>query len=172
MPAHTHPPEPTASRPTMPRAYGIQASNMGQGLLPWRWAADLLRRSRGYWLATTRPEGRPHVAVVWGVWRDDGFWFATSPASRKGRNLAANAQCVVCPEQTAEAVIVEGLAAPEMDPVVVTQFGTAYAAKYGEEIDLAIFQVYHLSPVVAFATISDADEFPATATRWHFAHGG
>ena len=38
--------------------YGIEPSP--DGMLPWSWAAERLARSRNYWVATTRPNGRPH----------------------------------------------------------------------------------------------------------------
>jgi PPOX class probable F420-dependent enzyme len=161
--------EPEASRPSMPPPYGIQAVTEGQGVLPWAWAQERLAHARGYWLATTRPDGRPHVAVVWGVWLRDRYYFATSVASRKGRNLAANPRCVVCPEDTAEAALVEGIAEVVSDRAAVERFSAAYAAKYGEEIDTLLFQVYRVRPVVVFATLSDAEQFPTTATRWRFA---
>lgn len=160
--------EPEASRPALPSQYGILDAAEGRGLLPWVWAAERLERSRGYWLATTQPNGAPHMAVIWGVWMRDRFYFATFPSSRKARNLAANPRCVVCPENADEAVIVEGVAEKVSDPTVVEQFAEAYAAKYQEEIDTGQFPVYSIRPLVAFATISDAVEYPATATRWRF----
>jgi general stress protein 26 len=130
---------------------------------------ERLAMARSYWLATTRPDGRPHVAVVWGVWLSNRYYFTTSVASRKGRNLAANPHCVVCPEDTAEAVILEGIAEAVTDRASLERFSAAYAAKYAEEIDTDLFQVYRVQPVVAFATLSDAERFPTTATRWRFA---
>jgi PPOX class probable F420-dependent enzyme len=152
----------------MPAPYGIRAATEGEGLLPWGWAAERLAQSRDYWLATSRPDGRPHVAVIWGVWLHDHFFFETSPASRKGRNLAANPRCVVCLERADEAVTLEGVAEVVDDPAVVAHFATAYAAKYREEIDTDHFSVYRIRPVVAFATISDAARYSGTATRWRF----
>jgi nitroimidazol reductase NimA-like FMN-containing flavoprotein (pyridoxamine 5'-phosphate oxidase superfamily) len=166
--AHDKRAAPAASRPSMPPPYGLLGPTEGQGLLPWTWASERLARSRGYWLATSRPDRRPHVAVVWGVWLQDTFYFATSSASRKARNLAANPSCVVCPEQADEAVIVEGVAAEVMDTVLLQQFQDAYAAKYQEAIDTAQFSLYGVRPRVAFAFISDAVAFPRTATRWQF----
>ena len=160
--------EPEASRPSMPPEYGILGPKQGKGLLPWSWATDRLARSRGYWLATTRPDGRPHMAVVWGVWLHDRFYFFTSTDSRKARNLAANPCCVVCPEATDEAVIVEGVAEGVMDPAVIGQCRDAYEAKYHEEIDTDRFTIYGVRPRVAFGSISDAVDWPGTATRWRF----
>ncbi|UQT57067.1 pyridoxamine 5'-phosphate oxidase family protein [Streptomyces durmitorensis] len=48
---------------------------LGPGeLLPWAWAAQRLTAARTYWIATTRPDGRPHTRPVWGVWLEDGLW--------------------------------------------------------------------------------------------------
>src|SRR5579872_5501079 len=101
---------PEVSRPALPAQYGILGAVEGRGLLPWTGATERLAKSRGYWLATTKPGGAPHMAVIWGIWLHDRFYFASMPSSRKGRNLAANPQCAVCPESADEAVIVEGVA--------------------------------------------------------------
>jgi len=39
--------------------YGLPAADKGKGLLPWEWAVERLTESHNYWVATTRPEGRP-----------------------------------------------------------------------------------------------------------------
>ncbi len=160
--------EPAASRPSLPPQYGLLGPTEGQGLLPWTWATERLARSRGYWLTTTRPDGRPHVTVVWGIWLHDVFSFGTIAGSRKARNLVANPNCVVCPDQTDEAVILEGVAEQVIDPMQRNQFHAAYATKYQEELDLGQFLIYAVRPCVAFAFISDAIAYPRTATRWTF----
>lgn len=164
MPDH----EPEASRPRMPAGYGIAEAAEGKGLLPWHWAAERLAPSRCYWIATTRPDGRPHLALIWGVWLDDVFYFSTDTGSRKGRNLAANAACAVSAERTDEAVIVEGSASRVTDPAKLAAFRRAYEAKYGEEIDTTQFPVYEVDPRVAFGFVSDPEDWPQTATRWRF----
>lgn len=163
--------QPESSRPALPAEYGIQGADEGKGLLPWAWATDRLARSRGYWLATTKPSGAPHLVVIWGVWQDDQFFFATSANSRKAHNIEANPRCVVCPDSTEEAVIVEGMAARVSSPEMVERFAEAYAAKYAEETDTNQFAVYSIRPQVVFATISDAADYPGTATRWRFPEG-
>jgi general stress protein 26 len=70
--------------------YGLAPAEGGDGLLPWSWAARHLERARHYWVATSRPDGSPHLAAVWGLWHDDAFHFSTGGRSRKARNLAAN----------------------------------------------------------------------------------
>ena len=34
-------------------------------LLPWSWAAERLTGARNYWVATVRPDGRPHCRPLW-----------------------------------------------------------------------------------------------------------
>jgi hypothetical protein len=43
--------------------YGTLGPEEGTGLLPWSWTVERLAGSRNYWLATVRPDGRPHVRV-------------------------------------------------------------------------------------------------------------
>ena len=102
----------TARRPEASRlhapGYGLPAAS--KGLLPWTWAEQRLKRSHNYWITTVKPNGAPHTMVVWGLWQDGQFVFSTGSKSRKARNLAQNAACVVCTEDANEAVIVEGTA--------------------------------------------------------------
>ncbi len=59
--------------PLMP-GYGISDANSGKGLLEWSWATERLMKAHNYWLATTRPDGRPHCMPVWGIWLEDGLF--------------------------------------------------------------------------------------------------
>jgi nitroimidazol reductase NimA-like FMN-containing flavoprotein (pyridoxamine 5'-phosphate oxidase superfamily) len=82
-------------------------SNPGNGRLDARYsdptaeamplddASGMLARAPLYWLSTVRPDGRPHVTPIMGVWRDGGVCFCTGPEERKNRNLAGNPECVV-----------------------------------------------------------------------------
>ena len=60
-------PRPVASRPFLP-GYGVLPSDEGSGLLPWEWAEERLTASEHYWCATVRPDGRPHLMPIWGLW--------------------------------------------------------------------------------------------------------
>jgi len=68
--------------------YGFPKGN--QGLLPWRWAEERLKKSHNYWIRTVKPEGSPHTMVVWGLCLEGEFLFSTGRRSRKARNLARN----------------------------------------------------------------------------------
>lgn len=160
--------EPKASRPSMPPEYGVQDPTQGEGLLPWSWAAERLSRSHGHWIATVFPDGGPHLMLVWGVWRNDRFWFATSRGSRKARNLAGNPRCTVCTERADEAVIVEGVAEEVIDPTEIQAFRESYREKYAEDVDTKLFPVFVVRPRLAFGFVSTPQDWAATATRWRF----
>src|SRR3712207_802185 len=108
--------EPEAQRPHMP-GYGIHPA--ADGLLDWSQVTAQLEQARNYWVATTRPDGRPHAAPVWGVWLDGAFYFGTGRTSVKGRNLAANPALTVHLESGDDAVILEGVAEPVTDPALL-----------------------------------------------------
>src|ERR1700731_1334237 len=93
---------PQATRPYIP-GYGLPKSK--KGLLQWKWAEERLKKSRQYWIATTRPDGRPHVMVIWALWMDDLLYFSTGSNSRKVQNLANKRHCTICSDKADQAVI-------------------------------------------------------------------
>lgn len=97
--------------------------------------ADRLQRDRNIWLATVRPDGRPHLAPVWFVFVDGAFWVGTGAASVKVRNLATNAAATVSLEDGNAPVVAEctGWVHPRPYPPAVVE---AFASKY--EWDLAV----------------------------------
>jgi nitroimidazol reductase NimA-like FMN-containing flavoprotein (pyridoxamine 5'-phosphate oxidase superfamily) len=162
--------EPRASRPEIP-GYGLPKTR--KGLLPWRWALDRLGKSQQYWVATVRPDGRPHVMPVWGLWLDGTFCFSTGSKSRKARNLGKNSHCVVCNENSAEAVVVEGTAKPLRDVSVIRSFLRLYERKYKYDMSgmaqgmLELKEpVFAVHPHTAFGLYEK--KFAETATRWQF----
>ena len=155
--------EPRATRPYMP-GYGISTTK--KSMLPWKWAEDRLRKSRQYWMVTVRPDGRPHVMPVWGLWRDDGFYFSTGGRSRKARNLAVNPNCIVCNEDAEQGVIVEGRASVWRDEARLEDFAREYQKKYKWDIRGMKEPLYRVTPRVVFGLYEK--KFPTTATRWLF----
>lgn len=162
-------PEPVASRPDMPE-YGLLPPGEGGGLLPWSWGRQRLVTSHNYWLSTAGPEGAPHAAAVWGVWRQDELWCSTAGSSRKARNLAGDPRCVVTTESAAEAVIVHGVARAVAAHDVPGEVYDAYAGKYATALDPALGVIVAVTPRVAFGFVESGDEqsFVGTATRWTF----
>jgi hypothetical protein len=110
--------------------------------------------------------------VVWGMWQDGRFWFSTGSQSRKARNLAENPKCIVCTENAAEAVIVEGIA--EIAEVAARKkLLPAYERKY--KFDLSTMKddilsmkepVFAVRPRVVFAMWEK--HFQSKSTRWKF----
>lgn len=150
-------------RPQMPAGYGIPKTT--DGLLPWSYAEQRLAESRNYWIATTRPDGRPHVMPVWGVWLQGALYLGTDRASRKSRNLSRNPAVVVHLESGDEAVIVEGTVSEQPASQEVDE---AYQAKYKMRLTEAPgdLVVYEVKPKVVFG-FRERD-FPKSATRWTF----
>src|ERR1700722_9014538 len=61
----------------------------------WSRARTELANAKVYWLTTVRPDGRPHVTPLLGVWFDGGLYFCTGPDERKAKNLAENLHCAL-----------------------------------------------------------------------------
>lgn len=144
-----------------------------KGLLPWKWAEDRLKKSRQYWIATTRPDGRPHVMVVWALWLHGRLYFSTGRTSRKAQNLAKNPNCTMCTERADEAVILEGAVETERDVEFIREFIRLYEKKYkwklgemAEELLSLKDPVFFLRPRVGFGFWEK--KFASTATRWLF----
>jgi hypothetical protein len=156
--------EPEATRPTVP---GYDFSATKKGLLRWKWAADRLKKSRQYWIATTRPNGAPHLMIVWGVWFEESFWFSTGATSRKARNFYANPKCVIGTDNAAEAVILEGTVEVfDAQQAAFEKFAAAYAKKYDWNVRDMAQHVYRFRPSVGFGLFEK--KFDQTATRWMF----
>ncbi len=161
---------PKVTRPNIP-GYGVPKSK--KGLLPWKWAEDRLKKSRQFWIATTRPDGRPHVMVIWALWFDGALYFATGSTSVKAKNLSGNPHCTICTENAAEAVIIEGTTETEKDVAKIREFLKVYEKKYkfdmsGMEDDMSDLKepIFFLRPKVAFGLVEKT--FTKSATRWIF----
>lgn len=117
--------EPIPGRPGFSSSYGISADP--EGMLPWSWAEERLLAARNYWVSSTRENGAPHAAPVWGLWIDDGVVFGTSRRSRKAENLERDPRAVVHLESGDEVVLLEG----EVETIVLDdRLAEAYEAKY------------------------------------------
>ncbi|HZS72271.1 MAG TPA: pyridoxamine 5'-phosphate oxidase family protein [Candidatus Acidoferrum sp.] len=164
------PSKPKASRPHMP-GYGLLETK--KGLLPWKWAEERLRKSHNFWIATVRRDGRPHMMVIWGLWLGGAIYFSTGSESRKAKNLAGNAQCVMGTEKAHEAVVVEGTAERVTNEALLKKILRLYERKYrfdmrGFEKDILALKepIFALRPRVAFGL--DEKRYQASATRWEF----
>jgi pimeloyl-ACP methyl ester carboxylesterase len=146
----------------------------------WAEAASRLAAAHEYWLATARPDGRPHLVPVLAVWVDGTLHFAAGPSTRKGRNLARDARCVLSARQHELDLVVEGVATRVVDEAALRRVADEYAAKYAWPVtvrDAAFdaegapsagpppYHIYELKPAVAFGFPTDEMFSP---TRWEF----
>ena len=156
--------DPRASRPQAPASYGFSRS---PATLPWSGAIERLERARNYWLATTRPDGRPHVTPLWGVWVNGALYLDGLPTTRWARNIAANPAAAVHLESGDDALILEGVVDDGVtDAETSERIVRAWDAKYGRlhprPADDGIFR---FRPRAARAW---SDPSLGDGTRWQF----
>lgn len=157
--------EPTAGRPQAPPNYGFGKNSAR--MLPWSHAVERLERARYYWIATTRPDGRPHVTPLWGVWVDDALYCDGLPTTHWARNLTANPSVTVHLDNGDDVVILEGVVEDlSTDTELGARIVEAWKAKYGRlEPDPAGSGILRLRPRSARAWSSESLE---DGTRWSF----
>jgi uncharacterized membrane protein YoaK (UPF0700 family)/general stress protein 26 len=165
----------------------LGAAFSSQDAVPAEWERGRgdLRDAQVYWLTTVRPDGRPHVTPLLGVWLDGALYFCTGPAERKAKNLARNPQCVLTTgrnELDGLDLVVEGEAAKVGDEAELRSVAGTYESKYGrhftapegtwfglgDAIRGGEVLVYRVAPSTAFG-FGKGGRF--SQTRWRFRSG-
>ena len=147
----------------LPEEYGA-----GSRTLSWPGVRTRLEQATQYWLATTRPDGRPHVVPVDGLWVDDVWYFGGSREAIHQRNLRTHPEVVVHLPDPMAAVIVEGRAAWRIPALAdAKRLAADSKAKYGYAPPAATYTagIWALAPrrVLAWTSIPD------DPTRFEFA---
>jgi nitroimidazol reductase NimA-like FMN-containing flavoprotein (pyridoxamine 5'-phosphate oxidase superfamily) len=134
----------------------------------------------GMWLATTNPDGRPHVNGIGAVWLDDRFYFTSRLDTRKSRNLASNPACSIALELPDIDLVVDGTAAVVDDEATLERLAALFREQGWPATvkDGAITAEYsapsagpppwHLYVVTPNTTYGVATEEPYGAMRWRF----
>jgi general stress protein 26 len=164
MAAAGDPSEPVRrSRPYAP-GYGIPSHS--RGMISWDHVQERMAAAGNYWVATVRPDGRPHATPVWGLWVDRAFYFGAGQRTRKWRNLSQNPNVAVHLESGEDVVILEGVAevVTDPDPRLVERLFASSKAKYGMG-SRDVVGSYVVRPRVVFAWSAGS---PSTYTRWVF----
>ena len=94
--------------------------------------AERLRAEEILWLASVRPDGRPHLVPVWFLWEGETILLFSKPENQKIRNLRQNPAVSVSLDNSDhgdDVTILEGIAAVIDDPAITATL-PAYAAKY------------------------------------------
>lgn len=148
----------------------------------WRQARRELQDAEVYWLSTVRPEGRPHVTPLLGIWLDGALYFSTGPDERKAKNLAGNPRCILttgCNKLDGLDLVVEGQAAKVNDLAELSSVADTFESKYdahftapegtwfglGDAIRRNEALVFRVTPLTAFGFDKGT---PYSQTRWSF----
>lgn len=132
-------PSPTRDRPRLPEGYGLPDND--DDLLEWGEVERRLTASKHYWIASVRPDGRPHTIPRWGVWVDGRFWYDGAPDTVHARNAEQNRAVTLTLEDGKEAVIVEGSShatradAEGLGPRLAAAFAKYHDDGYAPEAD-------------------------------------
>ena len=89
-------------------------------------------QSRTCWLATTRPDGRPHLMPVIAFWIDDAMHILAGEGTQKARNIAADDRCVIATGSTTLPsldIVIEGRAEPITGPEAVGRVAGIFKEK-------------------------------------------
>lgn len=159
----------------------------GAATLSWSHPRDLLATDSpvadlAFFLATVRPDGRPHSAGIGAAWVDDALYFTSGLGTRKSRNLAANPACSVSVRLRDMDLVLEGEAHRVGDVSTLERLAVVYntggwpAQVDGDALTApysapsagpAPWHLYRLTLHTAFGV---ATVEPGGATRWDFAH--
>lgn len=160
----------TVGHAIVPEDYTL--ADREQRLLDWTYVDGRMERARNVWIATTRPNGRPHVTPTWAVWDGGRLFFDGSPETRRMKNIAENPYVTVHLEDGDEVVILDGTArehgrpTPDLAARLVELYSAKYAADgYAPALDTwNEGGLYVFRPTVVLAWT----EFGVDMTRWKF----
>jgi general stress protein 26 len=148
----------------------------------WSQARDELAGAEVYWLSTVRPDGRPHVTPLLGIWLEGALYFCTGADERKAKNLAANRHCTVTTGRNILEgldLVIEGTAQDVGEEAELGRVADTYESKYGahfvapegtwsdlaDAIRQADVLVYRVAPETGFG-FGKGGRF--SQTRWSF----
>jgi general stress protein 26 len=100
----------------------------------WARGRSILEGAEVYWVSSVRPNGRPHVTPLLGIWLNGAMYFCTGDHERKAKNLELNPHCILTTGSNnldGLDVVVEGDAARVSDETELQSVADTYEAKYG-----------------------------------------
>jgi Pyridoxamine 5'-phosphate oxidase len=159
----------------------------GSAELPWSRPRDLLASDTPeadltFFVATVRPDGRPHSAGVGAVWVDGALYFTSGPGTLKSRNLAANPACSVSVRLRGMDLVLEGEAFRVIDSSTLERVAAVYraggwpASVAGDALTAPYSAPsagpapWYLYRLTLHTAVGVAGAEPHGATRWDFAH--
>ena len=149
---------------------------------PWAEVLSLFQEATTSWLATTRPDGRPHVRPMGPLVVDGAFYFTTGQGTVKEANLADNAHCALCAAVPGFDLVIEGVVARVSDAPTIQRVAAAYAAQgwpatagdgaleapyAAPTTGPAPYTLYEMTPTMAYAFATNASTMNQL-TRYRF----
>ena len=95
--------------------------------------SERLEREANVWLATTRPDGRPHLVPIWFVWFEDEIYILTTLSSVKAKNLLASPRASLALENGNQPMIAE-CTARRLETPYTPELVSAFWSKYAWDI--------------------------------------
>jgi general stress protein 26 len=151
--------------------------------IPWSRALEALEtgeQEARCFLATTRADGRPHVAGIGALWDQGRVYFVSGAGTRKSQNVAQDARCTIAMALTGIDLVIEGEAERVTDDATLQRL----AKRYGDQgwparVEDGAFtydysapsagpppwDLYAVTPKTVFAVLAAE---PGGATRWRF----
>ena len=169
--------EPTAEQMPTPNNTTLTST-----LTPWATIRDRLAEGGPTWLATVRPDGRPHVVPVGALWVDGAYYVTTGQGTVKGNNLDHNPHCVITLSNRGFDIVSEGEAVRVKDVSKLERVARAFADQgwpayvHDGVLDApysaattgpAPYDVYEVAPSVVFAFGTGEDDINRS-TRYRF----
>lgn len=126
----------TSQEPTT--TLDLRFSSAGATATPWAEATKQLEQAELFWLSTVRPDGRPHVTPLLGIWLGGALYFSTGVDERKAKNIAHNTHCSLTTgrntlNEEGLDLVVEGDAMRVTDAALLRRVADGYEAKYGSD---------------------------------------
>ena len=151
--------------------------------IPWSRALEALESTeptQSSFIATTRPDGRPHLAGIGALWDDGTVYFVSGAGTRKSRNVVENANCAISMALKGIDLVFEGVARRVTDDQTLQRI----AKRYGDQGWPAVvkdgaftydysapsagpppWDLYTVRPATVFGVLASE---PGGATRWRF----
>ena len=152
--------------------------------IPWSRALEALESFGGSeqrsFLATTRPDGRPHLAGVGALWDHGKVYVVSGEGTRKSQNLAQNPACAISMSLKDMDLVVEGRGERVTDDETLHRLATRYAeGGWPARVENGAFtydysapsagpppwSLYEITPTTIFGVLASE---PGGATRWRF----
>jgi len=149
--------------------------------IPWSVALEALETNdqKGTpFLATVRPDGRPHVAGVGALWDEGKAYFVSGAETRKSRNVAHDPTCVISMSLPGIDLVIEGTAVKVTDDATLQRLAKLYGDQgWPATVEGGAFtheysapsagpppwDLYEITPTTVFGVRTTE---PGGATRW------